>query len=45
MISPLLLEQQRIVSEIEKIEAEIAEEQKAIDNIPALKNAVLRKYL
>ncbi|MCL2598103.1 MAG: hypothetical protein FWD66_10750 [Paludibacter sp.] len=39
------LDQQKIVSEIEKIETQIAEAQKIIDEIPAAKNAVLKKYL
>jgi len=42
---PPLSEQQQIVSEIEKIELEIAENQKVIDNSPELKNEILRKYL
>jgi restriction endonuclease S subunit len=42
---PSLPEQQRTVSEIEKIETEIAEAQKVIDNMPTLKNEVLKKYL
>jgi type I restriction enzyme M protein len=42
---PPLSEQQTIVSEIEKIEAEIAENQKIIEEIPKLKNEVLKKYL
>jgi type I restriction enzyme M protein len=42
---PPLSEQQKIVIEIEKIEAQIAEEQKIIANMPTLKNEVLKKYL
>jgi restriction endonuclease S subunit len=42
---PPLSEQQKIVSEIEKIEGEIAEAQKVIDDMPALKNETLKKYL
>jgi type I restriction enzyme M protein len=42
---PPLSEQQRTVAEIEKIEAEIAEAQKVIDNMLALKKEVLKKYL
>jgi type I restriction enzyme S subunit len=42
---PPLSEQQKIVSEIEKIETEIARSKKIMDEIPALKNEVLKKYL
>jgi type I restriction enzyme M protein len=42
---PPLLEQQKIVAEIEKIEALIAEARKVIDEIPALKNEILKIYL
>lgn len=42
---PPLSEQQRIVSQIEKIEAEMVETQQVIKEIPALKNNVLKKYL
>ncbi|KAA6330199.1 hypothetical protein EZS27_021062, partial [termite gut metagenome] len=42
---PTLSEQQKIVSEIEKTETQIAEAQKIIDSIPELKNGVLKKYL
>jgi len=42
---PSLPEQQKIVSEIEKIELQIDEAQKVINNISALKNEVLKKYL
>ena len=42
---PPLSEQQKIVSEIEKIEAQITEAQKIIENMPMLKNEVLKKYL
>jgi type I restriction enzyme M protein len=42
---PPLSEQQRTVAEIEQIESEIAEAQKTIDAMPALKNEVLKKYL
>jgi len=42
---PPLPEQQKIVSEIEKIEAQIAYIQLIINRIPALKNEVLKKYL
>jgi type I restriction enzyme M protein len=42
---PPLPEQQKIVAEIENIEAHIAEAQKIIDDMPVLKNEVLTKYL
>jgi restriction endonuclease S subunit len=42
---PPLPEQQKIVTEIEKIEARIAEAQIALDAMPKHKNAVLQKYL
>ncbi|MDR0438035.1 MAG: N-6 DNA methylase [Bacteroidales bacterium] len=42
---PPLSEQKKIVSQIEKIEAQITEAQKIIDVIPAQKNDVLKKYL
>ncbi|MDR2066174.1 MAG: restriction endonuclease subunit S, partial [Prevotellaceae bacterium] len=42
---PPLSEQQKIVSEIEKIEVHIAEAQKIIDDMPMLKNEILKKYL
>jgi restriction endonuclease S subunit len=42
---PPLSEQQKIVAEIEKTEAQIAEAQKTIDHMPVLKNEVLKKYL
>ncbi|MDR1342753.1 MAG: restriction endonuclease subunit S, partial [Prevotellaceae bacterium] len=42
---PPLSEQQKIVAEIEKIEAEIAESQKIVDEMLSLKNEVLKKYL
>ncbi|MDR1198038.1 MAG: restriction endonuclease subunit S [Prevotellaceae bacterium] len=42
---PPLPEQQKIVAEIEKIEAEIAKSQKIVDEMPALKNEILKKYL
>jgi restriction endonuclease S subunit len=42
---PSLPEQQKIVSEIEKIEAQISEAQEVIDAMPTLKNEVLKKYL
>jgi type I restriction enzyme M protein len=42
---PPLSKQQKIVAEIEKIEVEIAESQKIINEMPALKNEVLKKYL
>jgi restriction endonuclease S subunit len=42
---PLLSEQQKIVAEIEKIEAEIAKSQKIIDEMPSLKNEVLKQHL
>lgn len=42
---PPLSEQQKIVSDIEKIEAQIAVLEKEIAKIPALKEAVLKKYL
>jgi type I restriction enzyme M protein len=40
---PSLSEQQKIVSEIEKIEAKIAEAQKIIDDMPIRKNEILKK--
>jgi restriction endonuclease S subunit len=42
---PPFSEQQKIVSEIEKIEAKIAAAQKIIAGMPSLKNKVLKKYL
>jgi type I restriction enzyme M protein len=42
---PPLSEQQKTVSEIEKIEAKMSEAQKIIDDMPTLKNEVLKKYL
>jgi restriction endonuclease S subunit len=42
---PPLPEQQKIVAEIEKIEAHIAEAQRELDTMPERKNAILRKYL
>jgi restriction endonuclease S subunit len=42
---PPLSEQQKIVTEIEKIESEIAKSQKIINEMPALKDEVLKKYL
>jgi type I restriction enzyme S subunit len=42
---PPLSEQEKIVSEIEKIEEQIAEAQKIIEDIPILKNEILKKYL
>jgi type I restriction enzyme M protein len=42
---PPLEIQQKIVSEIEKIEAQVAEMQKNIENNAILKNAVLTQYL
>ncbi|MDR3260204.1 MAG: restriction endonuclease subunit S, partial [Tannerella sp.] len=42
---PSLSVQQTIVSEIEKIEEQIAEAQKIIADIPILKNEILKKYL
>ncbi|MDR1594080.1 MAG: restriction endonuclease subunit S, partial [Prevotellaceae bacterium] len=42
---PPLSEQQKIVAEIEKTEAQIAEAQKIIDSMLVLKNEVLKKYL
>ena len=42
---PSLSEQQKIVSEIEVLEKQIAEAQKVIDDSSELKNAVLKKYL
>jgi len=42
---PSLPEQQKIVSEIEKIEAKIAKAQTVLNEIPFLKNEVLKKYL
>jgi restriction endonuclease S subunit len=42
---PSLSEQQEIVSEIENIEAQIAEAQKIMDDIPIQKNKILKKYL
>jgi type I restriction enzyme M protein len=43
--APPLSEQQEIVSEIENIEAQIAEAQKIMDDIPIQKNKILKKYL
>jgi type I restriction enzyme M protein len=42
---PPLSEQQKIVAEIEKIEEQIAETQKIMEDIPMLKNEILKKYL
>ena len=42
---PPLSEQQKIVSEIEKIEAKIKILETEIAEIPKLKEAVLKKYL
>ncbi|MCL1948029.1 MAG: restriction endonuclease subunit S, partial [Chitinivibrionia bacterium] len=42
---PPLSEQQKVVAKIEKIEAQIAEAQKIIDETAVLKNEVLKKYL
>jgi type I restriction enzyme M protein len=42
---PSLSEQQKIVTEIEKIEAQIAEEEKITEVIPAQKNEILKKHL
>ena len=41
---PPLSEQQKVVSEIEKIEMQIDEAQKIIESIPVMKNDVLKKY-
>jgi restriction endonuclease S subunit len=42
---PSLSEQQKIVAEIEKTEAQIAEARKIIDDMPMQKNEILKKYL
>ena len=42
---PPIAEQQKIVSEIETLERQIAEAQKVINSSAELKNAVLKKYL
>ncbi|MCL2182840.1 MAG: N-6 DNA methylase [Chitinispirillia bacterium] len=42
---PPISEQQKIVSKIERLETQIAEAQKTIDEMPAAKNEVLKKYL
>ena len=42
---PPLTEQQRIVEEIESIEAQIEDSEKKISAIPAQKEAILKKYL
>ncbi|MES1224170.1 MAG: restriction endonuclease subunit S, partial [Bacteroidota bacterium] len=42
---PPLSQQQQIVSEIEKIEIEIASFEKELENIPSQKEAILKKYL
>ncbi|MCL2039387.1 MAG: restriction endonuclease subunit S [Bacteroidetes bacterium] len=42
---PSLSEQERIVSEIEKIELQISDAQTILYNTPLLKNEVLKKYL
>lgn len=42
---PSITDQQNIVSQIEKLEKQINEAQKAIDESAELKNAVLKKYL
>ena len=38
-------EQERIVDQIEALEAQIAQAQKVIDDAPAQKQAILQKYL
>jgi type I restriction enzyme M protein len=45
ILLPPLPEQQKIVAEIEKMEAQITEAQKIIDDMPMLKNDILKKYL
>lgn len=42
---PPFSEQQRIVAEIEKIETEIAQMEDELANVPAEKEAILKKYL
>lgn len=42
---PSIKEQQKIVAEIEKLEVQINEAQKIIDNACKLKNEILKKYL
>ena len=42
---PSFVEQQKIVSEIEKIELQIVEAQKIIDSMTTSKNDILKKYL
>ena len=42
---PSISEQEKIVTEIEKLELQIAENQKIIDESKAKKNEVLRRYL
>ena len=42
---PSLSGQQKIVSEIEKIEEKINQLEKAIEEIPMQKEAILKKYL
>lgn len=42
---PPIEEQQKIVAQIEVLEKEIAKAQQIIDNAPALKAAILKKYL
>ena len=45
LIIPSIEEQQKIVAEIEVLEKEITKAQQIIDNAPALKAAILKKYL
>jgi type I restriction enzyme M protein len=42
---PSLSEQRKIVSKIEKIETEIVEMQKIINEMPTMKNEIVKKYL
>lgn len=42
---PPIEEQEKIVAEIEKLDAEIAKAQQIIDNAPAQKTAILKKHL
>ena len=42
---PSLAEQEKIVEQIEALEAQIAQAQKVIDDAPQQKQAILQKYL
>ena len=42
---PPLAEQEKIVQQIEALEAQIAQAQKVIDDAPQQKQAILQKYL